>query len=40
LVARVKELHSYDVPCIEALPVIGGFAPYLDWIRAECAPKR
>jgi periplasmic divalent cation tolerance protein len=40
LVARVKELHSYDVPCIEALPIVGGFAPYLDWVRAECTPKR
>jgi periplasmic divalent cation tolerance protein len=35
LVARVKELHSYDCPCIEALPVVGGYAPYLDWVTQE-----
>jgi len=31
----VKALHSYDVPCIVAYPMTDGFAPYLDWIRAE-----
>jgi periplasmic divalent cation tolerance protein len=35
LTARVKELHSYDCPCIEALPVIGGHPPYLDWVVQE-----
>ncbi len=35
LVARVKELHSYDCPCIEALPVVGGHAAYLDWVAQE-----
>lgn len=32
---RVKELHGYDVPCIVALPVVAGYAPYLDWIDKE-----
>ncbi len=27
-----KSLHSYDVPEIIALSVIGGNKPYLDWI--------
>ncbi len=31
---RVKELHSYDVPCIVALPVVAGYVPYLGWIDA------
>lgn len=31
----VKALHSYEVPCIVAYPMVDGFAPYLDWIRAE-----
>jgi periplasmic divalent cation tolerance protein len=33
--ARVKELHSYDVPEIISLPILAGHAPYLDWIRDE-----
>jgi periplasmic divalent cation tolerance protein len=35
LIERVKALHSYDCPCIEALPVEGGFAPFLDWVARE-----
>ena len=35
LVARVKELHSYDCPCIEALPVVAGHQPFLDWVAVE-----
>jgi periplasmic divalent cation tolerance protein len=35
LTARVVELHPYDVPEVLALPVGGGLAPYLDWIRSE-----
>jgi periplasmic divalent cation tolerance protein len=32
---RVKELHPYEVPEILALPVWGGFAGYLEWVREE-----
>lgn len=32
LIQRVKEIHSYQTPCITALPIIGGNAEYLDWI--------
>ena len=35
IVALVKEIHSYEVPEIIALPVIGGNQDYLDWIDAE-----
>ena len=28
----VKETHSYDVPEIIALPIVGGNQDYLDWI--------
>ncbi|RJR21292.1 MAG: divalent-cation tolerance protein CutA [Nitrospiraceae bacterium] len=31
--ARVRELHSYDVPEIIALPIIDGFPDYLNWLR-------
>ncbi len=33
LIARVKSLHSYTVPEILALPIIGGSADYLDWLK-------
>jgi periplasmic divalent cation tolerance protein len=35
LLARVKALHSYDCPCIEALPVVAGHQPFLDWVVRE-----
>jgi periplasmic divalent cation tolerance protein len=35
LAARVLALHPYDLPCLAKLPVAGGHAPYLDWIRTE-----
>ncbi|HEY0835887.1 MAG TPA: divalent-cation tolerance protein CutA [Azospirillum sp.] len=37
LAARVRELHSYSVPCIVELPVERGNPAYLDWLRAETA---
>jgi periplasmic divalent cation tolerance protein len=33
LEARLRELHSYDVPEIVALPVQGGSAAYLRWVE-------
>ena len=30
---RVKELHSYDVPEILALPVVEGSQAYLEWMK-------
>jgi len=33
LIARVKDLHSYTVPEILALPIIGGSPEYLSWLR-------
>lgn len=35
LAARVKALHTYDVPCIVALPVTGGSADFLRWLADE-----
>ena len=37
LIARLKALHTYDVPCIEAIPIATGYAPYLDWVHTETA---
>lgn len=36
-IARVKALHSYECPCIVALPIHAGYPPFLDWIRAEAS---
>ena len=35
LVGRVQALHSYDLPEIIALPVVGGSEGYLCWIDGE-----
>ena len=35
LTARVRALHSYDCPCVVALPIDGGNPDYLDWIAAQ-----
>ena len=35
LAARVRALHSYDVPEIIALPVLAGTTDYVDWIQNE-----
>nr|WP_290222094.1 divalent-cation tolerance protein CutA [Trichocoleus desertorum] len=32
LVAKVQEVHSYDVPEIIALPIVAGSPSYLQWI--------
>ena len=38
IVERTKQAHSYEVPCLIALPVVDGNPDYLDWVRAETAP--
>ncbi|HUT97792.1 MAG TPA: divalent-cation tolerance protein CutA [bacterium] len=35
LTERVKALHSYEVPCIVALPITGGNREFLAWIEEE-----
>jgi len=35
IVRLVKEVHSYDVPEVIALPIIGGNPDYLEWISKE-----
>ncbi len=37
LTERVKALHSYQIPCVEGLPIVGGNGDFLDWIGAETA---
>jgi len=35
IIKNVKLLHSYDVPEILAIPIIGGNPDYLDWLIKE-----
>ena len=35
LEARIQSLHPYSCPCIIALPIELGYAPYLNWIEQE-----
>lgn len=35
LTERIRSMHSYKLPCIVALPIVGGHAPFLHWIAEE-----
>jgi len=35
IIKKVKSIHSYEVPEIIALPIVGGYKPYLEWIEKE-----
>ncbi len=34
-ISKIKEMHSYENPCIVAYPVIAGSENYLEWIEKE-----
>ena len=36
-IARIKDLHSYDVPCAVIYDMAGGLPAYLAWIDQETA---
>lgn len=40
LIDSVKKAHSYSVPEIVALPILGGNQDYLDWVGQEAAGMR
>ncbi len=40
LIDRVKDLHSYDCPCIVSLPVDGGNQEFLSWIENQINHKK
>jgi periplasmic divalent cation tolerance protein len=40
LVTRVKSLHSYSVPEIIALPILGGEKRYLQWVNDAVSEPR
>lgn len=33
--SKVQEVHSYDCPCVVAVPIIDGNPEFLDWVREE-----
>jgi periplasmic divalent cation tolerance protein len=33
--AAIRELHSYELPEIVAVPIVAGSQAYLDWLAAE-----
>jgi periplasmic divalent cation tolerance protein len=35
LVEQVQNLHTYDCPCVVALPIQGGSPGFLDWVAGE-----
>ena len=35
LEVKIRELHSYEVPEIIALPIVEGSQPYLQWISQQ-----
>ncbi len=35
VIARIKQLHSYDCPCIVSLPIEHGNPEYLEWITSQ-----
>jgi periplasmic divalent cation tolerance protein len=36
IISLVKGIHSYDVPEIIALPIVGGSEDYLKWLDTAC----
>jgi periplasmic divalent cation tolerance protein len=39
LIKEVKLNHSYQVPEIVAIPIVGGDKTYLNWLREEIKPS-
>ena len=35
VIAAARPLHPYSLPCFVVLPVEGGSADYLDWVRVQ-----
>ncbi len=35
---RIQDLHSYDCPCVVALPIAGGNPEFLSWISEQTQP--
>jgi len=40
VVARTAELHPYEVPCVIAMPLVGGSPDYLRWVHEQTRDPR
>jgi len=40
LIAAIKQRHSYDCPCIVALPITDGNPDFLQWVADQVMPAR
>jgi periplasmic divalent cation tolerance protein len=40
IIERTNQEHTYEVPCVAVLPIIGGNPAYLEWIAHETASER
>ena len=38
LIQKVRELHSYETPCVTAFPITGGNPDFLAWIEESTSP--
>ncbi len=39
LIGRVRDLHSYELPCVLSWPIAEGNPNYLQWIINETTPR-
>ena len=39
LIEKVKQVHSYECPCVVSLPIETGYQPFLDWITEQTESK-
>jgi periplasmic divalent cation tolerance protein len=40
LEVKIREIHSYEVPEIVALPILVGSQPYLNWLAEQTQPMK
>ncbi len=38
-IERIKELHSYELPCIIVIPIESGFLPFIQWVDGEAGGR-
>jgi len=39
IVSLVREMHTYEVPEVIIVPIVGGNGEYMQWIRTETRPE-
>lgn len=39
LIARVRQLHSYECPCVVIVPIVGGNPEFLKWLAGNLKPE-